>query len=116
MRIGRDFDPLQIGVTRGLQLLRHEAERSEALATRLDVLRAIGGLARGAGAETYHHIGARQSHEELDDAALLGTPEDIIARLKALQRGGVALVLLVDPRPSIETLRRFAGDIMPEFS
>jgi alkanesulfonate monooxygenase SsuD/methylene tetrahydromethanopterin reductase-like flavin-dependent oxidoreductase (luciferase family) len=116
VRIGRDFDPLQIGVTRGLQLLRDEAERSEALATRLDVLRAIGGLARGAGAETYHNIGARQLREELDDAALLGRPEHIIARLKALQRGGVALVLLVDPRPSIETLRRFAGDIMPEFS
>jgi hypothetical protein len=33
-----------------------------------------------------------------------------------LQAGGVALVLLVDPRPSIDTLRRFARDIMPEFS
>jgi alkanesulfonate monooxygenase SsuD/methylene tetrahydromethanopterin reductase-like flavin-dependent oxidoreductase (luciferase family) len=115
-RIGRNFDPLEIGVTRALQLLSHERERPEALAVRLDVLRAIGGLARGAGAEAYHHIGARQSSDELDDAALLGAPEQIIARLKMLQAGGVALVLLVDPRPSIETLRRFARDIMPEFS
>ncbi len=115
-RIGRNSDPLAIGVTRGLQLLRHEAERPEALAIRLDVLRAIGGLARGAGAETYHRIGAQPSLEELDDAALLGTPEQVIARLKKLQAGGVALVLLVEPRPSIDTLRRFARDIMPEFS
>jgi len=115
-RVGRRFDPLGIGVTRGLQLLRHERERAEALAIRLDVLRAIGGLARGAGAETYRHIGVRQSPEELDDAALLGTPDQIIARLKRLEAGGVALVLLVDPRPSTEGLRRFAREIMPEFA
>ena len=115
-RIGREFDPLHIGVTRGFQLLRDESERDAAIATRRDVLKAIGGLARGAGAENYRHIGERQSAAEIDDAALLGTPDQIVARLKKLQAGGVALVLLVDPRPSIAALRRFARDIMPEFA
>ena len=113
-RVGRPFDPLQIGVTRGFQLLRHESERDAAIATRHDVLRAIGGLARGAGAETYHRIGDR-SPDERDDAALLGTADQIVARLKKLEAGGVALVLLVDPRPSLDTLRRFAREIMPAF-
>jgi alkanesulfonate monooxygenase SsuD/methylene tetrahydromethanopterin reductase-like flavin-dependent oxidoreductase (luciferase family) len=115
-RTGRLFDPLHIGVTRGLQLLRHESERDAAVATRFEVLKAIGALARGAGAETYHRIGAARSPQELDDAALLGTPDQIAARLRKLRAGGVALVLLVDPRPSIETLRRFAREIMPEFA
>ena len=115
-RVGRSFDPLQIGVTRGLQLLRNESERAAAVAARLDVLKAIGGLARGAGAETYHRIGERQAVDELDDAALLGTPDQIVARLKKLQAGGVELVLLVDPRPSLDNLRRFAREIMPAFS
>ena len=114
-RVGRAFDPLQIGVTRGFQLLRRESERDAAIATRHEVLKGIGGLARGAGAETYHRIGER-SPEEIDDAALLGTADQIVKRLRRLQAGGVSLVLLVDPRPSIETLRRFAREIMPEFS
>jgi alkanesulfonate monooxygenase SsuD/methylene tetrahydromethanopterin reductase-like flavin-dependent oxidoreductase (luciferase family) len=115
-RVGRNFDPLTIGVTRGLQILRHESERDAAIATRYDVLKAIGGLARGAGAELYRRIGERQSLREFDDAALLGTPAEIVARLRRLEAGGVALVLLVDPRPSIENLRLFAREIMPEFA
>jgi hypothetical protein len=39
-----------------------------------------------------------------------------VTRLKRLESGGVALVLLVDPRLSIEALRRFAREIMPEFA
>ena len=113
-RVGRAFDPLMIGVTRGLQILRHESEREAAIATRYDVLKAIGGLARGAGAEDYYRIAEQRSVQEFDDAALLGTPDQIVARLRRLQAGGVALVLLVDPRPSIENLRLFAREIMPE--
>ena len=112
---GRAFDPLTIGVTRGLQLLRNESERDAAIATRFEVLKAIGALARGAGAETYHRLGAQRRAQELDDAALLGTADQIVARLKRLQAGGVELVLLVDPRPSVDDLRRFAREIMPEF-
>ncbi|HEX4112112.1 MAG TPA: LLM class flavin-dependent oxidoreductase [Stellaceae bacterium] len=115
-RVGRAFDPLTIGVTRGLQILHHESERDAAIATRFDVLKAIGGLARGAGADIYHRIGEQGALRELDDAALLGTPDEIVARLRRLASGGVALVLLVDPRPSIETLRFFAREIMPEFA
>ncbi len=115
-RVGRRFDPLAVGVTRGLQLLRHESERAAAVAARYDVLKTIGGLARGAGAETYRRIDAHRSSQEFDDAALLGTPDQIVARLKRLEAGGVALVLLVDPRPSIENLRLFAREVMPAFA
>lgn len=115
-RIGRPCDPLQIGVTRGFQLLRDEAERTAAIATRFEVLKAIGGLARGAGAEAYRTIGGQAGEKELDDAALLGTADQIVARLRKLQAGGVELVLLVDPRPSRDNLRRFAREIMPAFA
>jgi alkanesulfonate monooxygenase SsuD/methylene tetrahydromethanopterin reductase-like flavin-dependent oxidoreductase (luciferase family) len=115
-RTARAFDPASVGVTRGLQILRSEAERDAAIAIRYDVLKAIGGLARGAGAERYYRIGEHRSPREFDDAALLGTPAEIVARLKRLEAGGVAYVLLVDPRPSVETLRLFAREIMPEFA
>jgi alkanesulfonate monooxygenase SsuD/methylene tetrahydromethanopterin reductase-like flavin-dependent oxidoreductase (luciferase family) len=44
----------------------------------------------------------------------MGTPGEIIAQLRQLQRGGVEYVLLIDPTGSKDTLRAFADEIMPE--
>src|SRR5205807_9653427 len=93
-----------------------EAEREQAYALRTKVLKAIGGLARGPGAERYQNI---TSHADpnlaSEESALLGTPDEIIARLKKLEAGGVDYVLLVDPTGSTDALRMFAEEIMPAF-
>ncbi len=116
-KAGRAYDPMMIGVTRGLQLLRSPAEREKALAMRLGMLKNIGTLARGRGAERYANLKNYAGPPvELDDAALLGTPDEIIARLKLLEAGGVEQVLIVDPSGSIATLRSFAAEIMPAFA
>jgi alkanesulfonate monooxygenase SsuD/methylene tetrahydromethanopterin reductase-like flavin-dependent oxidoreductase (luciferase family) len=116
-RLGRPYRPGQIAVARALQIVRSEAERRDAYALREKVLRAIGGLARGPGAERYQNIG---SHADpglaTEESALLGTPEEIVARLKKLEAGGVDYVLLIDPTGSKENLRTFAAEIMPAFS
>ena len=100
---GRAHSAGQIGVARALQIVRNEAERQQAYELRMKVLKTIGGLARGRGSERYQNIG---SHADADlaseESALLGTPEEIIARLQKLQAGGVDYVLLVDPTGSIE--------------
>ena len=75
----------------------------------------IGDLARGPGAERYHHIKDDPDNFELDDAPLLGTPEEIIERLKRLEAGGVENVLFAAPGASIAGLRTFAEEIMPAF-
>lgn len=114
---GRTLLPHRIAVARGLQLLRSEAERVDALAVRARVLRAIGGLARGPGAEKYHHLTAESAVElAAEEASLLGTPPEILARLKKLQAGGIDYVLLVDPSGSADALRTFAREIMPELA
>ena len=51
----------------------------------------------------------------LDDAPLLGTPEEIIAQLKRLEAGGVENVLFAAPGASVAGLRTFAEEIMPAF-
>ena len=109
-RIGRAYDPMMVGVTRGLQIARTPAERGKALETRVQVIRNIGALARGPGAERYADPNFTA---EQDDAPLLGTPAEIIARLKRLEAGGGGYVLLVDPAPSPATLEAFAREIMP---
>jgi probable F420-dependent oxidoreductase len=116
-RVGRPYDPMMVGATRGLQLLSHESERPAAWARRQQVLTTIGALARGRGAERYldprNFAGPPQ---EIDDAPLLGSAPEIVERLKRLETGGVEYVLLVDPSPSPATLRRFAAEIMPAFA
>jgi alkanesulfonate monooxygenase SsuD/methylene tetrahydromethanopterin reductase-like flavin-dependent oxidoreductase (luciferase family) len=113
---GRAYDPMMVGVTRGLQIIRKESERKQAIKTRQAVLQNIGDLARGPGAERYHHIGKDPDTFELDDAPLLGTPEEIIARLKKLEAGGIENVLFAAPGAAVAGLRTFAEEIMPAFS
>ena len=116
-RAGRSTRPHQIAVARALQLVRTEAERAQALELRTKVLRAIGGLARGPGAERYHNIATHADPNlATEESALLGRPEEIIARLAKLEAGGVDYVLLVDPTGSTESLRFFAKEIMPAFA
>jgi probable F420-dependent oxidoreductase len=112
---GRRYDPMMVGVTRGLQIVHNDEERKRAIATRREVLKNIGDLARGPGAERYHHLKDDPDAFELDDAPLLGTPEEIIARLKRLEAGGVENVLFAAPGASIAGLRTFAEEIMPAF-
>jgi alkanesulfonate monooxygenase SsuD/methylene tetrahydromethanopterin reductase-like flavin-dependent oxidoreductase (luciferase family) len=111
---GRKWDPMSVGVTRGLQIIHSEGERKRAIQVRRQVLKNIGDLARGPGAERYHHIRDDEPFE-LDDAPLLGTPEEIIERLKRLEAGGVENVLFAAPGASVAGLRTFAEEIMPAF-
>jgi len=115
-QLGRPYRPCTIGASRALQIIKSEAEREQAYALRANVLKAIGGLARGPGAERYQNIGSHADPNlASEESALLGTPEEIIARLKKLESGGVDYVLLVDPTGSQEALRTFAEEIMPHF-
>src|ERR1044071_4991741 len=113
--VGRRYDPMMVGVTRGLQMVHNDEERRRAILTRREVLKNIGALARGPGAERYHQIKDDPDNFELDDAPLLGTPEEIIERLKRLEAGGVENVLFAAPGASVAGLRTFAEEIMPAF-
>ncbi|HZT87266.1 MAG TPA: LLM class flavin-dependent oxidoreductase [Stellaceae bacterium] len=115
-RVGRPYDPEMVGVTRGLQIVHNEEERKRAIVTRREVLKNIGDLARGPGADRYANIKDEPDTFELDDAPLLGTPEEIILQLKRLQEGGVENVLFAAPGASIAGLRTFAEEIMPAFN
>jgi alkanesulfonate monooxygenase SsuD/methylene tetrahydromethanopterin reductase-like flavin-dependent oxidoreductase (luciferase family) len=114
--IGRPYNPMMVGVTRGLHIVRNEEERCRAIATRREVLKNIGDLARGPGAERYANLRREEESFVLDDAPLLGTPEEIIAQLKRLQEGGVEYILFAVPGASVAVFRSFAEEIMPAFA
>ena len=75
-------------------------------------LRAVLQLSAGRGAPSRKRICARPPKRD----ALIGTPEEIIGRVKRLQTGGVEYVLLIDVGGSLAALRTFAREVMPEFA
>ena len=105
-QIGRAYDPHMVATARPLQMFHHESERAAAYETRKRVVSVIGDLARDKLADRV----------EDDTAPLLGTPEEVIARLKELEAGGATNILLVDPNASVANLRAFAREVMPSFS
>ncbi|MCA8929332.1 MAG: LLM class flavin-dependent oxidoreductase [Alphaproteobacteria bacterium] len=113
---GRGRHSCQIAVARALQLVETADEREQALAVRQRVLTHIGDLARGRGAERYQSADAIQSAGLAgDDSALIGTPEEITARLQRLAAGEIDQVLLIDPNGRQRSLEVFAAEIAPAF-
>ena len=104
-RVGRTYEPAMVATARPLQMLHQESERAQAYETRKRVLATIGDLARD----------KLPDRIEDDTAPLLGTPEEVIARLKELEAGGATNILLVDPNASVANLRAFAREVMPAF-
>lgn len=102
-RIGRPYRSDMVATARALQLVHSERERAEAYETRRRVVATIGALARDRLADRV----------EEDTAPLLGTPDEVIARLRQLEAGGATNILLVDPNASVANLRAFAREVMP---
>jgi alkanesulfonate monooxygenase SsuD/methylene tetrahydromethanopterin reductase-like flavin-dependent oxidoreductase (luciferase family) len=103
--VGRTYDSNMVATARPLQMIHSEAERAQAYETRKRVIGTIGDLARDKLADRV----------EDDTAALLGTPDEVIARLRELEAGGATNILLVDPNASVANLRAFAREVMPAF-
>ena len=104
-RVGRAFSPTMVATARALQMIHSESERAQAYETRKRVVSVIGDLARD----------KLPDRIEEDTAPLLGTPDEVIARLKQLEAGGATNILLVDPNASVGNLRAFAREVMPAF-
>jgi alkanesulfonate monooxygenase SsuD/methylene tetrahydromethanopterin reductase-like flavin-dependent oxidoreductase (luciferase family) len=107
---GLPRDAGRIGVTRGSHIVTTEEDRKKALDRRRDVVKNIGDLARRPGAD------GSSSYADMvaaDDAALIGTPDEIVEKLHELAARGVEYVLLSNASATRKTLEVFAGEIMP---
>ncbi len=111
-RAGRPFDPMQVGLARAVVIVADKREYEAAVAAREHrVARMVGAYGalpglRGKQPETYADPGRASD-------ALIGDPDAVLRRLRQLQRMGFEYVLMLLP-DDIETLRRFAREIMPE--
>src|SRR6266850_567070 len=110
---GRMFDPMNVGVTRSINITTTPADLERAMANRVAGRRRIDRLAtRPDGPGTNR---AQLSDAEICASALYGTPDEVGRMMQSLRAAGAEYVLLnsAGGRP---TLRRFAQELMPAFA
>jgi alkanesulfonate monooxygenase SsuD/methylene tetrahydromethanopterin reductase-like flavin-dependent oxidoreductase (luciferase family) len=114
---GRRFDPMDVGVCRAFYVAKDAADKRQAVETRLANQQRMTKLATDPGAATKSSmLSFDHTLDAAAESAMYGTPDEIAAKLDALQAAGVAHVLLNGPAGSLANLRRFARDIMPAYA
>ncbi len=113
---GFGFDPMQVAVARQLYVANDEADKQAALKRQAVYTQRTVDVSRKPEAKGGSHVLAYADKAGgTEEHALFGTPDEICASLEALQKAGVAYVLLTIAGGSAQ-LRRFAGEIMPAFA
>ena len=114
---GKTFDPMQVAVARQVYVAKNKADTEAALERLARYTQRTVAVSRAPDASGGSHVlayadnaGGTETH------ALYGTPDEICGKLDALNRAGAEYLVLTIAGGAREQLRRFARDIMPEFS
>jgi len=114
---GREFDPMTVGVARGLQIVRSADERAEAVERRM---RSLGRMNQHAVSADGSYVSSMASDPDLLKAAeqgtLIGTPDEIVERIRQLRNGGVEYILLSGTGNASDVLKTFSEEVMPAFA
>jgi alkanesulfonate monooxygenase SsuD/methylene tetrahydromethanopterin reductase-like flavin-dependent oxidoreductase (luciferase family) len=101
-------DTSRIGVARQLHLVKNDDERRAAYERRTKGVRNVAELARRPGV-----VADERFELDMIEAALIGTADEIIARLNSLAARGVENVLLLNVAATRKFVEFFAKEIMP---
>ena len=115
LETGREFTPHSVAVARGLLVAKTPAEREAAIAARMksqEVMNAHGTSADKSVKSSM--VSDPDLRKAATEGTLIGTPEEIIERLKSLEREGVDYVIL--STRGNDALRVFAEEVMPAFA
>jgi alkanesulfonate monooxygenase SsuD/methylene tetrahydromethanopterin reductase-like flavin-dependent oxidoreductase (luciferase family) len=98
-----------------MNIVMTEAERRRAIETRLMIQERIDRLAQTPdGNNKASIISYAHTLEAAETSALYGTPDEVAAKLQMLRGVGVEYVLL-NSAGGIQSLRRFAREVIPHF-
>jgi alkanesulfonate monooxygenase SsuD/methylene tetrahydromethanopterin reductase-like flavin-dependent oxidoreductase (luciferase family) len=118
---GGAFDPMQVVVARQLYIAKDQADKEAALLRLAQYTQRTVDVSRAPDQKGGSHVLAYADTAGATEAnALYGTPDEICGMLEALNRAGAEYVALTVSGGRMsggkEQLRRFAREIMPEFS
>jgi len=104
---GETFDPMRVGVARSVNIVDTKVEYDAAIDARM------------AGRRRTQNLAQRPDFEDTREIAELGTiygtPDQVAEKIQDLKDAGIEYILLNCPA-GIETLRRFAKEVMPAFA
>jgi alkanesulfonate monooxygenase SsuD/methylene tetrahydromethanopterin reductase-like flavin-dependent oxidoreductase (luciferase family) len=117
-KMGRRFDPMDVGVSRAFFVARNAEEKAKAIETRFANQQRLvkADASPGDKKTTASLLSFDQTLDAAGDSALFGTPDEIAAKLEMLRAAGIEHLLLNGPTGSRENLRAFARDVMPAFA
>jgi alkanesulfonate monooxygenase SsuD/methylene tetrahydromethanopterin reductase-like flavin-dependent oxidoreductase (luciferase family) len=117
-KLGRRFDPMDVGVSRAFFVARDAEEKAKAIETRFANQQRLvrADASPGGKKSTASLLSFDQTLDAAGDSALFGTPDEIAAKLEMLRAAGIEHLLLNGPTGSRENLRAFARDVMPAFA
>jgi alkanesulfonate monooxygenase SsuD/methylene tetrahydromethanopterin reductase-like flavin-dependent oxidoreductase (luciferase family) len=111
---GRAFDPMQVAVARNVYVAECATDRQKAMTQQVAVHRKMVELSqRPDGANRSHILQYASAPGSTEEHALFGTPDEIIPRIEALRAVGVRQILINSGGNALESLRRFARQVMP---
>ena len=114
-KAGRVYDPLGVAVARGLVITRTDEERKDAIVKRIQHLEMMNAFGRSTDGKTQSSmVSDANLRKAAEDGLLIGTPDDIIARLQRMAKEGIDYVLL--STRTQESLRDFAKEVLPIFT
>ncbi|MEM9684441.1 MAG: hypothetical protein AAF942_14310, partial [Pseudomonadota bacterium] len=106
-----------VAVARGIAIVRTEEERERALERRVQALHRMNRLATSSDG---NYVSSMAPDPDLRFAAeqgtLIGTPDEIVDKIRHLQAGGVAYILLSSAYAVPGLMQSVAEEIMPAFA
>ena len=120
-KTGRVYDPFSAGVTRALHVCYTPEERGRQHELRIRFMKNVQALSlppsgtATPGSHFQGHGDEADMRRKTETDALIGTPDEIIARLKVYEAAGIRHMLLMDVGGSREALRIFGKEVLPEF-
>jgi alkanesulfonate monooxygenase SsuD/methylene tetrahydromethanopterin reductase-like flavin-dependent oxidoreductase (luciferase family) len=110
---GRRYDPMQVVVARDMVVVDNAREREAAIERNNQIHARTLSVSRApSGAGGSHILAYAHTVEQQRASPLIGTPDEIVAKLQTLRAVGVEYVML-NALGSSASLRRFAREVMP---
>ena len=114
---GRTFDPMSVAVARDVYIAHDDADRRAALERNMRMRQRTIEVSRAPGRSGGSHILSYADNRGNNEAvALYGSIDAVTQQVEALQAVGVRYLLANIGGGSLETLRRFAREIVPRFT
>ena len=118
-KLGKDYDPDRVAVTRGMMVANNDNQRSDAHILRGKFISQVQVLSKDKteGPKAFSPVGNSGDTDAIsENGAVLGSSEEMCERVGRLRDEGVQTILLHDLSGSSEALQQFAEEVMPKFA